>query len=358
MRTFIIKLLSQEWNSLCRIPLILLSFCILLSCEADDIISEPEPIYDFVVAQDGTGDFTSVQEAFDAIKFLEEKRTLIFIKKGTYKEVLTLPKAKNNVTIIGEDADEVILTYDNYASKINPENGEEYGTSGSSSTYIYGDNFYACNVTFENSSGPVGQALAIYIGGDKAVFTNCRFVGWQDTMYGGRGRQYFKDCYIEGSTDFIFGPSTAFFENCDLYTKGGSAITAASTEDYVTYGYVFKNCTITGSGSNITTLGRPWRLYAAVAFIKTEMSDAIKPEGWNNWGNPDNELTARYAEYSNSGEGAKTSQRVDWVEFLTPAESLDYTPANVLKTTYSNPPVTDNWNPAVVIEATDELLME
>ena len=337
---------------------ILLSLLFISSCGAEEPTTEQQSPYDLVVAQDGTGDFTSVQEAFDAVKFLQDERTVIYIKKGSYKEVLTLPKEKNNVTIIGENASDVLLTYDNYASKINPENGEEYGTSGSASTYIYGDTFYAHNVTFENSSGPVGQALAIYIAGDKAVFTNCRFIGWQDTMYGGRSRQYFKDCYIEGSTDFIFGPSTAFFENCQLHTKGGSAITAASTEEYVTYGYVFNHCTISGTGPNITTLGRPWRPYAAVAFIKTEMSDAVKAEGWDNWGNADNEVTARYAEYSNDGDGAITTGRVDWVRFLTPAEALEYTPANVFKTTYSNPPVTDNWDPAEVIETTEELLLQ
>ncbi len=343
---------SLKWKR----RLILLGYIILCSC-VENPTNESESRYDFIVAKDGTGDFTTVQEAFDAVKFLQEERTLIWIKKGTYKEVLNLPAAKNNVTIIGEDAAEVILTYDNYASKIDPENGKEYGTSGSSSTYIYGDSFHARNITFENSSGPVGQALAIYIGGDKASFTSCRFLGWQDTMYGGRSRQYFKDCYIEGSTDFIFGPSTAYFDNCHLHSKGGSAITAASTEEYVTYGYVFQNCTITGTGSDITTLGRPWRPYGAVAFLKTEMSEAIKAEGWNNWGRTENELTARYVEYNNHGAGTSTSNRVNWVRFLTPTEALDFSASNVLKTTYSNPPTTDNWDPDLVIEETNELLM-
>lgn len=349
------KLRTNQLHFLDWRPFFML-FITLSSCQTADLNSESLSPYHFVVAQDGTGDFTTVQEAFDAVKFLQEERTLILIKKGVYKEILTLPKAKNNVAIIGEDPSEVILTFDNYASKIDPENGKEYGTSGSSSTYIYGDNFFARNITFENSSGPVGQALAIYIGGDKAVFANCRFIGWQDTMYGGRSRQYFKDCYIEGSTDFIFGPSTAYFEGCQLHSKGGSAITAASTEEYVTYGYVFQNCTITGTGSDITTLGRPWRPYGAVAFLKTEMSEAIKAEGWNNWGNTQNELTARYVEYSNHGAGAITSHRVDWVRFLTPTEALDFSALNVLKTTYSNPPITDNWDPENAITLIDELL--
>lgn len=340
--------------------LLFLLLALFFSCDGEGEAQEEGKIeetalkIDYVVAKDGSGDFESVQEAFDAVKFRQSKRTNIYVKNGIYKEVLFLEKNKNRVSLIGQSADEVVLTFDNYASKFNPETGQEYGTSGSSSNYIYGDEFFAENITFENSAGPVGQALAIYIGGDKAVFNNCRFIGWQDTMYGGRSRQYFKDCYIEGSTDFIFGPSTAFFENCELFTKGGSAITAASTEEYVNYGYVFKNCKITGTGPNITTLGRPWRPFAAVAFINTEMSPSIKPEGWNNWGNPDNEATARYTEYRSSGEGGDTSQRVEWVDILTKEEADLYTIQNVLGTKYNNPPVADDWNPLEVIEETSQ----
>lgn len=339
-------------------PLVLVG-CSKSDDDAEIVEEELEPTaYDFVVAADGTGDFTTVQEAFDAVPNFSRERVVIYIKKGTYKEVLTLPKNKVNVTIIGESASEVILTFDNYASKINPDTGEAYGTSGSSSSFIYGEGFYTKDITFENSAGPVGQALAIYIGGDKAVFVNCRFLGYQDTMYGGRVRQYFKNCYIEGSTDFIFGPSTAFFDQCQLHTKGGSAITAASTEPYVNYGYVFKDCTITGTGKHITTLGRPWRPYAAVAFINCKMSDAIKPEGWNNWGNTDNESTARYVEYKNTGEGAAPNKRVAWAKQLAAEEAAEYTITNVLKTVYADTPtkIVDNWDPTLVIEETEAFL--
>lgn len=341
--------------------ILFLSLALLFSCNSEEVAQveeekkQSQQEIDYVVTKDGSGDFESVQEAFDAVKFWQSERTNIYVKNGTYKEVLVLEKNKNKISLIGESAEGVVLTFDNYASRINPETGEEYGTSGSSSNYIYGDEFFAQNITFENSAGPVGQALAIYIGGDKAVFDNCRFIGWQDTMYGGRSRQYFKDCYIEGSTDFIFGPSTAFFDNCELFTKGGSAMTAASTEEYVTYGYVFKDCKITGTGPNITTLGRPWRPYAAVTFIDTEMSSSIKPVGWDNWGNPDNEATARYAEYGSSGEGGTTSQRVEWAEILTKEEAELYTIQNVLRTKYKNPPVVDDWNPLEVLEETRQL---
>lgn len=305
--------------------------------------------YDFIVAQDGSGNFKTVQEAFDAVPKLKPKRTLIFVKNGTYKQVVTLDPDKSNVTLIGEDVEKVVLTYDNYSSKINPATNKGYGTSGSSSCFIKGSGFYAKNITFENASGPVGQALAIHIEGDKAVFNNCKFLGFQDTLYGGDSRQYFKDCYIEGSTDFIFGSSTAFFDTCELYTKGGSAITAASTKEFVEFGYVFSNCKITGTGPLITVLGRPWRPYAAVAFINTEMADVIKPSGWDNWRKTENESTARYSEYNSSGIGAYPKERVKWMNHLTADQAKLYSVENVLKSTYTNSPVIDNWNPKEVI---------
>ncbi|MCX2680002.1 pectinesterase family protein [Galbibacter sp. EGI 63066] len=319
--------------------------------------TEEEPTYDYIVAEDGSGDFTTVQDAFDAIQYNSTERIDVYVKNGTYKEVITLDQNKNNVSLIGESAEGVLLTYDNYNGKDNPKTGETYGTTNSASFFIYGENFYAYNITFENSAGTVGQALAISIrgdyGGDKAVFNNCRFLGNQDTLFGSEGRQYFVNCYIEGTTDFIFGSSTAFFDNCDLYTKGGSAITAASTEEYVDYGYVFNSCQISGTGNDITTLGRPWRPYATVAFINTEMSASIKPAGWDNWGDEENETTARYSEYISTGAGAYPDQRVDWMKFLIDEEVESYTLTNVLKTTYSESPVVDNWNPLETIELYD-----
>lgn len=335
----------------------LLNFCVLSysdSALANKIPYENSgkelPVYDIVVAKDGTGNYKTVQEAFDAIPKLKSERTVVFVKNGVYKQVITLEQDKNNVTLIGESVEKVILTFDNYSSKINPATNQGYGTSGSSSCFIRGTVFYGKNITFENSSGPVGQALAIYIQGDKAVFTNCKFLGFQDTLYGGDGRQYFKDCYIEGSTDFIFGSSTAFFDICHLHTKGGSAITAASTKNFVNFGYVFNNCKITGIGEHITTLGRPWRPDAAVAFINTEMSNAIKPVGWDNWGKIENQTTARYKEYNSTGIGAYPKQRVNWMTQLSAEEAKFYLAENVLKTTYTNPPVVDNWDPNQVID--------
>jgi len=303
--------------------------------------------YDMTVAKDGSGNYTTVQNAFNAVPQNSTKPTVIYIKNGTYKEKLTLAKTAANVTIIGQKRDSVFLTYDDYYGKI--VSGDTITTSTSASVYINGNGFCALNISFQNSSGPVGQALAISISGDKSIFYNCRFLGRQDTYYADRCRQFVRDCYIEGSTDFIFGPSTAYFDSCSLYSYGGSALTAASTEQYVTYGYVFRYCSVKGAAGVSTALGRPWRPYAAVSFLNCTLSTCINPAGWDNWGDPNNEKTARYSEYKNIGAGASASQRVTWAVQLTDAQAANYTILNVLKTTYANPPVVDNWNPLTTL---------
>ncbi len=284
--------------------------------------------YDFVVAKDGSGNFKTVQEAINAVPDFRKKITTIFIKNGIYKEKLILPASKDLIKFIGENADSTILTYDNYAAKKNIF-GEEIGTSGSSSFFIFGNDFTAENMTFENSSGPVGQAVAVRIEGDRAEFINCRFLGFQDTLYphGKKSRQYYYNCYIEGTVDFIFGWSTAVFDSCEIFCKkGGGYITAASTDRDSKYGFVFINCNITGDAPDSSYyLGRPWRPYSNVVFLKCELPDLIKPEGWNNWGNPGNEKTAYYAEYKNTGPGYQPDKRVDWSHQLADKEANEYT---------------------------------
>ena len=302
------------------------------------------------VAKDGSGNYTTVQAALNAVPNYNANRTVINVKNGTYKEVVTVESSKKNVSLIGESATGVKLTYDNYSSKINPATGTGYGTSGSASTFIKAEGFYAQNIVFENSSGPVGQALAINISGDKSVFNNCRFLGRQDTWYAGQVRSYLKNCYLEGSKDFIFGPATAYFDGCTIYSHGGSAITAANTASYVTYGFVFNNCTVTGASGVVTDFGRTWGAYAATAFVNSSISSVISSAGWSNWGNTANNATARYSEYGNTGTGANRSGRVSWSKLLTSAEAANYTDfKNVLKTTYASTPVTDNWDPSIVI---------
>jgi len=297
--------------------------------------------FHIVVACDGNGDFRTVQEAINAVPDFRNEETRIFIKNGTYKEKLTLPASKNRVTFVGEDKNTTVLTYDDFAQKKN-RYGEEIGTTGSSSFFIFGTDFTARNLTFENSAGPVGQAVAVRVTGDRAIFENCRFLGFQDTVYahGRDSRQYYKDCYIEGTTDFIFGWATAVFENCEIYSKkGGHYITAASTEEDTPHGFAFINSKLTGDApAQDVYLGRPWRDHAQTVFINTEMGPHIKKEGWHNWSKPHAEKTAYYAERGSTGPGASVKDRVKWSKQLSSKEAQIYTVNNILGGD-------DNWQP-------------
>ncbi len=284
------------------------------------------------VAKDGSGDYTTVQEAINAVKDSGSSITSILIKKGIYKEKLRLPESKINVHFIGEDVNSTVLTYDDYASK-KDSSGKDIGTSGSSSFFIFGNGFSAENITFENSSGPVGQAVAVRITGDRARFINCRFLGFQDTLYthGTGSRQYFHNCYIEGTVDFIFGASTALFDSCVIFGKKGGYFTAASTPQGTAFGYVFRNCRFAGDASaGSFYLGRPWRPYAKVLIMNSYLSIIVNKLGWDNWSNPANEATTWYAEYNNHGEGASTIQRVSWAKTITDAEAKTITTTTIL----------------------------
>jgi pectinesterase len=222
------------------------------------------------------------------------------------------------------------------------EFGEEMGTTGSSTFFIFGEGFYAENLSFENSSGSVGQAVAVRVSGDKAVFYKCNFLSDQDTLYlqGSDSRQYYKDCYIEGTVDFIFGASTAFFDHCIINAKSKGYITAASTTEQTEYGMVFENCKLKGdAGKQSVYLGRPWRNHAQTVWINCSMGEHIKQQGWHNWNKPDAENTVFYAEYNSSGPGGD-GKRVAWSKNLTHTEALKYTKEKVLKGN-------DNWNPTI-----------
>ncbi|HWP39442.1 MAG TPA: pectinesterase family protein, partial [Tepidisphaeraceae bacterium] len=229
----------------------------------------------------------------------------------------------------GSEPAAVVITYDLHAKSILPPSTQPVGTTGSTSTLINADDFTAENVTFENPSGHIAQAVAVKTNGDRIVFRNCRFLGGQDTLYPNGHRTYFKDCYIEGRVDFIFGKAVAVFENCHIHSKNGGYVTAASTPQEQAFGFIFLNCRLTGDGEQ-AFLGRPWKPYAAVAFIQCELGDHIRPEGWDNWRNPENEKTARFVEYKNTGPGADRSRRVAWSRELTDDEAAAYTVANIL----------------------------
>jgi pectinesterase len=280
-----------------------------------------------IVAKDGSGDFKTVQQAIDAVADSNKKVTIIVIKNGIYKEKLRLPESKINVHFKGENVMKTILTYDDYASK-KDSTGKDIGTSGSASFFILGSNFTAENITFENAAGPVGQAVAVRVTGDMVKFINCRFLGFQDTLYthGSDSRQYYYKCYIEGTVDFIFGASTAMFDYCTIFGKSGGFYTAASTPENKKFGYVFSNCNITGEAPpNSFYLGRPWRPTAKTVFLNCTISKLVKPEGWHNWGKVDNETTAYYAEFNNKGVSASTNKRVSWAHTLSPKEAKEYT---------------------------------
>jgi PelA/Pel-15E family pectate lyase len=265
---------------------------------------------------------------------------VIYIKDGEYREKLTIPASKTNLSFVGESKEGTILVYNDNANTLGPD-GNPIGTSKSSSLFIYADDFIAKNLTIENDSGQgTGQAVAAYVAGDRAYFENVMFLGYQDTLYTHSGREYYKGCYIEGDVDFIFGAATAVFDECQIHSnRDGGMLTAASTPEDSQFGYVFLNSKITSDeGIEGVRFGRPWRPYSAVSFINTEIDASIAPDGWDNWGNQENEETARYSEYNSKGPGANPKERDPWTKQLTPEEANQYTVQNVLKGS-------DGWDP-------------
>ncbi|MBE8723052.1 pectinesterase family protein [Sphingobacterium pedocola] len=288
--------------------------------------------YDITVDKSGKGDYKTLQEAIDAVPNFRKSITHILIKNGEYKEKIVLAESKQNIHFVGESRENVRITYDDYASKKNAF-GEELGTSGSAGFYIYGIDIYFENITFANTAGPVGQAVAVLVAGDKVQFYRCSFLGFQDTLYtyGKQSRQYYLECYIEGTVDFIFGSSTALFDKCVLFGKKGGYYTAASTPEGREFGYVFRYCELKGDTPTSTfLLGRPWRPYAKTVFLHCRMDDVVAPRGWDNWGKVENEHTVYYAEYKSIGKGAYATDRVAWSKSITDQEAAKYTVGNVL----------------------------
>lgn len=313
-----------------------LSLPVETKAASDRRVSKPIEI---TVALDGSAQFKSVQDAIMSVPAgTRSSPVVIRIKPGVYKELIYIQHEKRFFRLVGEDAASTILTFDLHANMIGL-NGKPIGTFRTPSTVIDADDFEAENITFENTAGPVGQALAIRVDGDRALFRRCRFLGWQDTMFLNRGRQYFEDCYISGHVDFIFGAATAYFERCTIHCRDSGYITAASTYDDVPFGFVFNGCRITGENASVKTyLGRPWRDFSSVMFLDTEMSAVVRPEGWQNWNLPAREKTARYAEFNSHGPGASSNERVQWSRQLGHNEARKITVAKVLRGA-------DDWNP-------------
>lgn len=288
-----------------------------------------------VVSRDGTGDFRTLQEAVESARAFMDYTVTIYVKNGVYKEKVIVPSWVENIDIIGEDRDKTIITYDDHA------NINKMGTFRTYTVKVEGSDITFKNLTIENNAAQLGQAVALHTEGDRLKFINCRILGNQDTIYTGAKftRLYFKDCYIDGTTDFIFGPSTALFENCMIHSKRNSYVTAASTPKEAKYGYIFKHCKLTAEpGVDKVYLGRPWRPYAYTLFVECELGKHIVPAGWHNWGKQSNEETARYMEYKNTGEGANVSERVAWSKQLTKKEAEAVTVDAIFGTQ-------SNWNP-------------
>ena len=336
-----VSLLGNRWMMVISLSFIIyhLSFSYALAASRYD---NPDTI---VVARDGTGEFRTVDEAIEVCRAFMDYYKVIYIKKGTYKEKLIIPQWLQNIELCGEDRDETIITYDDHANvKIllgtaSPRE-QAMGTFRTYTLKIEANDITLKNLTIENNSARLGQAVALHTEGDRLIFVNCRFIGHQDTVYTGMPytRLYFKGCYICGTTDFIFGPSTAWFEDCTIESLVNSYVTAASTPADAAYGYIFNNCRlIAKAGVDKVYLGRPWRDYGYTLFMNCELGAHIRPEGWHHW-EKHREQTARYLEYNNRGAGAQPQQRVAWSRQLTKKEAQQITPAKVFVRQ-------DNWNP-------------
>ena len=305
--------------------------CLMCSVTAMQAKNEYDNPDTLVVARDGTGQFRNVAEAIEVCRAFMEYHKVIYVKKGIYKEKLVVPQWLTNIEICGEDRDNTVITWDDHANIKIAETGKGMGTFRTFTLRVDGNLITLKNITIENNAARLGQAVALMTTGDRQLYINCRFLGHQDTVYTGMAgtRLLFKDCYIEGTTDFIFGPSTAWFEGCAIRCKANSYITAASTPQDVRYGYVFNNCTITAAeGVDRVYLGRPWRDYGYTLFMNCELPRQILPEGWHQW-RPEAVKTARYMEYNNRGEGAAYGQRVGWSRQLTRKEAEQVTMKSV-----------------------------
>lgn len=316
-------------------------------------------------------EFSTITDALLSIPKGTTEPVTIYIKKGTYKEKLVIKQP--NLTLIGESKEETILTFDDYANMI-MEDGSKRGTFRTPSVFIDANDFTAKNLTFQNSSGfghQVGQALALYVDGDRMIFDNCILLGSQDTLFtaplpptanqpGGftgpkefepriNGRHYYRNCYIRGDVDFIFGSATAFFDHCEIFSqktddlpaakegeeqKNYGYVTAASTAEDQKYGYVFSHCRLTSDcPKHSVYLGRPWRNFAKTVFLHCEIGKHIREEGWHDWNKPEAHETMLYAEYQSTGEGAKAikeGKRASFSKQLSNSEALNYTVEKVL----------------------------
>ncbi|MET0573932.1 MAG: pectinesterase family protein [Pedobacter agri] len=315
-------------------------------------VNAQDPKYpsEITVSQQGNGNYKTIQEAINSIRDLGEQEVTINIKNGIYREKIIIPSWKTKVKLIGESKDQTIITNNDYSGKVVANGLDAFGlpkmsTYTSYTVLIQGNDVTLENLSIVNSAGRVGQAVALHVEGDRFVAKHCNILGNQDTLYAAtaNSRQFYQDCFIEGTTDFIFGKATAVFQNCTVKNLSDSYLTAASTSKNQPYGFVFLNCKIVAdSAVKKTYLGRPWRPYAKTVFINCDLGKHIVPEGWNPWKGdkmfPDKEQTTFYAEFKSSGPGASPKNRLSWTKQLSEKEAKTYTLKNILGGT-------DQWTP-------------
>jgi pectinesterase len=344
-------LIAKNWNIATgrfrRMHIIRIAHCLLFSALCMGFVSPllSQATYDAVVARDGSGTYRTIQEAVNACRDYAERDYRVFVKNGVYEEKLLIPAWKTRITIVGENVDSTLISWNDYTGKLD-SCGKKINTFTSFTCKVEGNSCSFENITFVNSAGRVGQAVALHVEGDRCSFRNCKLRGNQDTLFasGENSRQYYFNCTIEGTTDFIFGAATAVFENCTIVSKANSYVTAASTLPSQQYGFVFLHCRLlSDSAGRKVYLGRPWRLHAYTAFINCEMGSHIRPEGWHNWSKPEAERTARYYEYESTGPGANPSARVDWSHQLSAEAAAGVTPPNILHGK-------DGWSPQGVLQ--------
>lgn len=308
----------------------IISLVLVLLIAMSFSITKADIVYEMTVAQDGSGNYTTIQAAIDATKAFPDKRITIYIKNGVYNEKVVVPSWNNMLSLIGEDADKTIITFNDHFKKI------ARGRNSTFMTYtllVDADDFYMENVTIQNTAGPVGQAVALHVEGNRCTFKNCNILGNQDTLYvdGEHSNHFFNECTIEGTTDFIFGSATAVFSSCTILSKSNSYITAASTNQGKSFGFVLLHCNLEATKDvSEVYLGRPWRIFAKTVFLYCDMGEHIRPIGWNDWRKEEAHKTAFYAEYKSTGKGAQTAYRASWSHQLTAKDAKKYTPENIL----------------------------
>lgn len=338
---------------------------------ARELRKMPEPYCSLVVteeicltvAKDGNAMFGTIAEALEAAEAFrgDDIPVRVQIGEGVYEERLEIHQGSMILEGMGADPAKTVITHGDYAKELLPD-GEKRGTFRTQTLFIDADCVTLKNLTVENSAGhgsDVGQALALYADGDRLCFENCRFLGHQDTIFNAPlppavlqtngfrgpkenaprrdGRHYFKDCFVSGEVDFIFGGATVLFENCELFSINAGKeingyVTAASTPEGKEFGYVFKDCRLTSEcPAESVYLGRPWRNFAKTVLIRCEIGPHIVREGWHDWNKEEARETTYYGEYQCSGEGAADrAKRASWAHELTEEEAANYTRERIL----------------------------